>query len=97
MLRLGSLHFRRRRQHPGAGSAPAAFGGLKGTIRLEGVGFKYPSRPRWAVQDLDVEIRQDRVILHGRTTTYHVKQLAQHGVRECLPEVVLENEIVVCQ
>lgn len=49
------------------------------------------------VLDLDVEIRQDRVILHGRTTTYHVKQLAQHGVRECLPEVVLENEIVVCR
>src|SRR5262245_47366219 len=49
------------------------------------------------VLDLDIEVRQDRVILHGRTKTYHVKQLAQEGVLECLPEVDLENAIEVCR
>ena len=36
------------------------------------------------------------MVLRGLTTTYHVKQLAQHGVRHLLPpHVRLENVIVV--
>jgi hypothetical protein len=47
------------------------------------------------VRNLKVELRAERVILHGLATNYHVKQLAQHGVRELLPHVHLENGITV--
>ncbi len=47
------------------------------------------------VRDLTVELQQGRVVLRGQTATYHVKQLAQQGVRDLLPEVHLENAIVV--
>jgi len=53
------------------------------------------SRTGSRVRDLDVEVAPDRVILHGTTASYYVKQLAQHGVRELLPDVRLENAIVV--
>jgi hypothetical protein len=33
--------------------------------------------------------------LHGVALSYHVKQLAQQGVREFLPDVQLENAIEV--
>ena len=36
-----------------------------------------------------------RIILRGRTTTYYVKQLAQHGVRDIFPQICLENVIAV--
>jgi hypothetical protein len=47
------------------------------------------------VRNLAVEFVPEAVILHGSTNTYYVKQLAQHGVREMLPQVRLENAIVV--
>ena len=47
------------------------------------------------LRNLDIELSPEGVVLHGETTTFHVKQLAQHGVRECLPDVRLENAIVV--
>jgi len=48
------------------------------------------------VRNLAVELGPERVVLRGLTTTYHVKQLAQHGVRHLLPpHVRLENVIVV--
>jgi len=47
------------------------------------------------VQDLEVELFPEHVIVRGRASTYHVKQLAQHGVRDLLPEIRLENAIVV--
>ena len=47
------------------------------------------------VRDLAVEMRPGHVVLHGRARTYYVKQLAQHGVRDVLPHVALENAIVV--
>lgn len=50
------------------------------------------------VRNLGIEVSQGRVVLRGEVTSYYDKQLAQHGVREILPEVVrLENEIRVCQ
>jgi hypothetical protein len=49
------------------------------------------------IRDLAVELRPEQVILRGRATTYHLKQLAQHGVRDLLPDVRLENAIVVEQ
>ena len=47
------------------------------------------------VRDLAVEVAPDRVTLRGRTDSFHVKQLAQHGVREVVPTLLLENAITV--
>jgi hypothetical protein len=47
------------------------------------------------VRNLHIELSPERVILRGQAATFHVKQLAQHGVREVLPEVRLENAIIV--
>ena len=47
------------------------------------------------VRNLAVEMDRERVVLHGRTASYYVKQLAQHGVQDLLPQIRLENAIVV--
>ena len=47
------------------------------------------------VRDLGIELRAERIVLHGRAVSFHVKQLAQQGVREILPHVQLENAIEV--
>ncbi len=47
------------------------------------------------VRELIVEVGPDRVTLRGRADSFHVKQLAQHGVREVVPTLRLENAIVV--
>ena len=47
------------------------------------------------VRDLRVELCPEGVVLRGHAPTYHVKQLAQHGVRDLLPHVELRNAIVV--
>jgi hypothetical protein len=47
------------------------------------------------VLNLDFELSPERVVVRGRASSYHVKQLAQHGVRDVLPDVRLENAIVV--
>lgn len=47
------------------------------------------------IRDLTVELLPERIVLRGRTTTYYAKQLAQHGISEHLPQMHLENAIVV--
>ena len=47
------------------------------------------------VHGLRVEVRDEQVVLRGRTTSYYVKQLAQHCVWDVLPEARLDNSIVV--
>ena len=47
------------------------------------------------VRDLVVEVGPDGVTLRGRAASFHIKQLAQHGVRELLPKARVENAIVV--
>jgi hypothetical protein len=47
------------------------------------------------VRDLRVELLPEGVVLRGQAPTFHVKQLAQHGVRDLLPQVGLHNAIVV--
>jgi hypothetical protein len=47
------------------------------------------------VRNLAIELSPERVVLRGLAATYHVKQLAQHGIRDVLPQVRLENAIVV--
>jgi hypothetical protein len=49
------------------------------------------------VRNLVVEVSGagESVVLRGRATSFHVKQLAQQGAREALPHARLENAIVV--
>jgi hypothetical protein len=55
------------------------------------------ARTNRRVQNLVVEVTGtgESVVLRGRTNSFHVKQLAQQGAREALPEARLENAIVV--
>ncbi len=53
-------------------------------------------RTHHRVRDLSIEWEQDRgVILRGRAGSYHIKQLAQHGILDVLPNVPLINAIEV--
>lgn len=47
------------------------------------------------VRDLAVEVTGEEVVLRGRAKSFHVKQLAQHAVREMLAFAPLHNRIVV--
>lgn len=47
------------------------------------------------VSGLTVELAGGAVVLRGVARSYHVKQLAQHGAREVLPDAKLLNAIVV--
>ena len=47
------------------------------------------------IRNLDIRLDPEGVVLHGQTMSYHVKQLAQQGVREFLPNIRLENAIQV--
>ncbi len=64
---------------------------------LELVTQRIVDRTNRRVKNLVVEIATagDRVVLRGRANSFHVKQLAQQGAREALPNARLENAIVV--
>jgi hypothetical protein len=47
------------------------------------------------LRNLDIDLSTQGVILKGEAQTFYVKQLAQHGVREVLPNVRLDNAIQV--
>lgn len=47
------------------------------------------------VRNLDIQLSPDGVTLQGMTVTFYDKQLAQHSIRELLPDVRLNNAIVV--
>ena len=47
------------------------------------------------VRNLEIEMRREEIVLRGRVTSYYVKQLAQHGVREILPYIGVANAITV--
>lgn len=47
------------------------------------------------VRGLKVQVLGKTVVLAGKTSSFHVKQLAQHGAREVLPNAPLTNDIVV--
>lgn len=65
---------------------------LQLTTELERLVLTRTSR---RVRNLRIEVHPERVILSGQTTSYYVKQLAQHGIREILPYISLENTIAV--
>lgn len=49
------------------------------------------------IRDLRVVCQEDRVVLQGRSRTYHAKQLAQEAALDALgASPALANEIVVC-
>ncbi len=47
------------------------------------------------LRNLGIELSPTGIRLFGQTTTFYVKQLAQHCVREVLPDVCLVNDINV--
>jgi hypothetical protein len=47
------------------------------------------------IRDLRVVFRAEGLILRGRTTTYHAKQLAQHAAMTAVDIPILANEIEV--
>lgn len=47
------------------------------------------------VRDLCVEVIEEKIVLRGRAESFHIKQLAQHGVWDLLPSAKLQNAIVV--
>jgi hypothetical protein len=55
------------------------------------------SRTGRRIRDLAVELRPEGIVLRGVTQSYYIKQLAQHGVRDMMPNVRLENAIVVAE
>jgi len=48
------------------------------------------------IRDLRVLVRPAGIILQGRATTYHAKQLAQHAAMELATLPILANDIEVC-
>lgn len=64
---------------------------------IEVVTQRVADRTGRRVRNLVVEVTGsgESVVLRGRATCYHVKQLAQQGAREALPNARLENAIVV--
>jgi hypothetical protein len=48
------------------------------------------------VRDLRIEVQPDGIVLQGRTTTYHAKQLAQHAAMELTNLPIVANDIEVC-
>jgi hypothetical protein len=49
----------------------------------------------WLIRDLRVDVRDQRVVLRGRASSYYAKQLAQHSATTVGSLAVLENRIVV--
>ena len=47
------------------------------------------------IRDLRVQLLSSGLILHGRATTYHAKQLAQHAAMELSEYPILANDIEV--
>lgn len=47
------------------------------------------------VRGLTIDLSPECIVLRGVAGSYYVKQLAQHGVRDVLPHVRLENAIEV--
>jgi hypothetical protein len=53
------------------------------------------ARTHRRIQDLDVHMSSGRLVLTGRAGSYHLKQLAQHGILDVFPGIHLINAIEV--
>ena len=47
------------------------------------------------IRNLAIELDPNRVVLRGQASSFYVKQMAQQGMRDFLPDLLLENSIVV--
>jgi hypothetical protein len=47
------------------------------------------------IRNLAIELDPNRVVLRGQASSFYVKQMAQQGIRDFLPDLLLENSIVV--
>ena len=61
----------------------------------EAIALRVAAQTGRRVKNLTVEVSDGGIVLRGHTSTYHVKQLAQHAAREALPNTSLVNAIVV--
>jgi len=63
-------------------------------VRIEGC---IERRASGRIRDLHVVCSEDKIILQGRSRTYHAKQLAQQAVLDLTDGYpLLANQIVVC-
>ena len=49
------------------------------------------------LRNLVIQLFPERIILRGQAGSFHIKQLAQQGVLDLLPDVCLENAIEVSE
>lgn len=63
--------------------------------KLEETEQQLRRRLGYRVIDLRILIQDGRIVLRGRASTYHAKQLAQHAVMELLQLPISANEIEV--
>jgi hypothetical protein len=47
------------------------------------------------LRNLDIQVQAERITLRGQAASFHIKQLAQQGVRDVLPDIGLDNAIEV--
>lgn len=47
------------------------------------------------IRDLRVQVLAGGIVLHGRASTYHAKQLATHAAMEVATRPILANDIEV--
>ena len=47
------------------------------------------------IRNLAIELDIDRVVLRGQASSFYVKQMAQQGILDFLPDLLLENSIEV--
>jgi hypothetical protein len=69
--------------------------GANMTLLRQELESRVQSRTGRRVRNLNIQVSPERILLQGQAASYHVKQLAQHGVQEYLPDALLENAIVV--
>jgi len=63
-------------------------------LRLE-LETRVQARTGRRVKNLNILLSPEGVVLEGNTYTYYDKQLAQTSIRDLLPEVRLQNAIIV--
>lgn len=56
---------------------------------------KIQARTHGQVRELRVEVKDEQVVLQGRTRTHYAKQLAQHGAMDYVRGQRVVNQIVV--
>jgi hypothetical protein len=48
------------------------------------------------IRDLQNLLSEGRVIVSGRTSTYYLKQLATHAIRDAVDDLSVQNDVEVC-